>query len=248
MSKSQYKRRGSIKQSNAALEKSAEADSKYDACVEATENANKSAAMALTLAKANVIYYGTEEPTAPTHPIWINPENDANGEIINLAKETAELTARETMSSWIEEGDWPLTLLNIPLTEETSTVQPTYTTEYAHCHYFAIGNLVYVQCDAKFIMTNEGSGYACINGLPFLPRDNASFSVGEVYGCIEGGDGNGYTGFNESHCIRASVNNSYAQIYGGSGGGAIKFKSGAMAGTEYENCLWIKFSGSYIRR
>ena len=194
------------------------------------------------------VYYGTEEPTDPTHPIWINPNNDANGEIIDLAKETAELTASDVISSLIEEGNWTPTLLNIPLTGETSAVQPTYTTEYAYCHYFAIDNLVYVHCNAKFIMTNEGSGYACINGLPFVSLDKASFSVGEVYGCIEGGDGNGYAGNNESRCIGASSNNSYAQIFSGSGAAAIRFKSGYDVGGFYENCLWIRFSGSYIRR
>lgn len=194
------------------------------------------------------VYYGTEEPTDPTHPIWINPNNDANGEIIDLAKKTAELTASDVISSLIEEGNWTPTLMNIPLDEKTPAVQPTYTTERAFGQYFVIDNLVYVNCDAKFIVTNEGSGYASITGLPFEPRDDASFSVGDVYGCIEGNDANGYRGADQPCCIRASSINLCAEIFSGSGSGATKFKSGAMAGTDYENALWIKFSGSYIRR
>ena len=48
------------------------------------------------------VYYGTEEPTDPSHPIWINPENDANDEIIELAKKTAEHTAVEILKETLK--------------------------------------------------------------------------------------------------------------------------------------------------
>ena len=147
----------------------------------------------------------------------------------------------------IEEGTWPITLFNVPLGGETSAIQPTYTIEYATSSYSIIDNLVYVICDAKFIVTNAGRGYACIGGLPFISRNNASFSVGEVYGCIEGNDANGYTDNHEARRIRINQNTSQAAICSGSGASAMSLKSGYDSGGTYENCLWIKFSGTYIR-
>lgn len=83
--------------------------------------------------------------------------------------------------------------------------------------------------------------------MPFISKNNASFSVGEVFGCIEGSDDNGYTADNESRRIRINKNTSQAAIYSDSGSSAMSLKSGYDSGGKYENCLWIKFSGTYIR-
>ncbi len=44
------------------------------------------------------VYYGTEEPTDPTHPVWINPDCEATDEVVKVATETAETVIEEKTS------------------------------------------------------------------------------------------------------------------------------------------------------
>lgn len=195
------------------------------------------------------VYYGTEEPTDPSHPIWINPENDANDEIIDLAKETAELTARETLSSWVEteveEGLWTPMLYTVN-TDATAAVQPTYTVKRADGIYYRIGDLVYISCDSVFVVTDGGTGWATIKGLPFVSRDSASMAVSEACGGLTYGESFNYVSHGDSSTILLDKGYTFASIRSGNGIVSSRFKSGYDAsGAYYENQLWIKFSGVY---
>lgn len=56
---------------------------------------------------------------------------------------------------------------------------PTYTTYYCNAMYHRIGHIVFVSMHGKFKITNAGSGYAIIKGLPFtLKTDDSSIKYG----------------------------------------------------------------------
>lgn len=46
-------------------------------------------------------------------------------------------------------------------------VDPTYKEYYKYGVYYVIGKLVHISFQCKIEVTNAGTGYACINGLPF---------------------------------------------------------------------------------
>ena len=128
------------------------------------------------------VYYVSEEPTDTTHPIWINPNNDANGEIIDLAKETAELTARETLSSWVEteveEGTWTAEVwVNNPNNGESVLSKPEYSTNdgWIVGYFKRVGNLIYITCDINIdiesLPANSTKNYVRIFGLPFTSNN-----------------------------------------------------------------------------
>ena len=194
------------------------------------------------------VYYGTEEPTDPTHPIWINPNNDANGEIIDLAKETAELTARETLSSWVEteveEGTWtPEVYADNPDSDGNSVfTKAKYTTNWATGYYKRVGNLVYITCDMCINITSlEGSAnYANIFGIPFINSHIArkgALSVNICYGAISQWPGETKPTTDGSIGATMIVFNNYVSVRNASGVNARSLLIGD---------LYLGFSGCYL--
>lgn len=156
------------------------------------------------------------------------------------------LATEEYIDKKIEEGTWTPKLYTISL-GGVAAVQPTYTTIYANGTYYKIGDLVYVNCDANFIVTDGGTGWASIKGFPFVSRDNASMAVAEACGGIRYGDGpNDYLSYGDSSTILLNQGQTFASIRCGNGIVSSTFKSGFTTESgSHKNYLWIKFSGVY---
>ena len=118
---------------------------------------------------------------------------------------------------------------------DTSYTNPTYTTNYSYAKYRMIGDLVYITCHCKYNITNAGSGYVRIGGLPFTATngcDGQGFALRECYGAIqEGGTGVGSTGAIDDNSTKIIVRES-------SGSLQRQFTTGS---------LWIGFSGVYLK-
>ena len=143
----------------------------------------------------------------------------------------------------IEEGTWTPMLYTV--NSGAAAVQPTYTVKRASGTYYRIGDLVYVNCDSVFIVTDGGTGWANIKGLPFVSKDNASMAVSEACGGLTYGENSNYVSQDDSSTILLDQGKTFARIRCGNGIVSSKFKSGYGSGGEYENYLWIKFSGVY---
>lgn len=132
------------------------------------------------------VYYGTEEPTDPSHPIWINPE-----------------AAMETLPGLIEieEGTWTPTLVGYyndsPTTpDDISYIKPQddpyalpnseKETSVMWGIFKRIDNLVYVSCYIDTEITECMCGLkAYIGGLPYVGRgkpDNSEIAPIELFG------------------------------------------------------------------
>ena len=138
---------------------------------------------------------------------------------------TSASTALSNLGMIISSGTWTPTL------SARDGTAPTYTLGYRYARYYRINNLVYITFHLKAKITNAGSGYAAIKGLPFTAVDGAdgqSFTVRESLGAIS------------SYPASAHLSDSTATINIQSSGGdmALQWKTGD---------LWIGFSGCYIK-
>lgn len=138
---------------------------------------------------------------------------------------TSASTALSNLGMIISSGTWTPTL------SARDGTAPTYTLGYRYARYYRINNLVYITFHLKAKITNAGSGYAAIKGLPFTAVDGADgqgFTVRESLGAIS------------SYPASAHLSDSTATINIQSSGGdmALQWKTGD---------LWIGFSGCYIK-
>ena len=138
---------------------------------------------------------------------------------------TSASTALSNLGMIISSGTWTPTL------SARDDTAPTYTLGYRYARYYRINNLVYITFHLKAKITNAGSGYAAIKGLPFTAVDGADgqgFTVRESLGAIS------------SYPASAHLSDSTATINVQSSGGdmALQWKTGD---------LWIGFSGCYIK-
>lgn len=138
---------------------------------------------------------------------------------------TSASTALSNLGMVISSGTWTPTL------SARDGTAPTYTLGYRYARYYRINNLVYITFHLKAKITNAGSGYAAIKGLPFTAVDGADgqgFTVRESLGAIS------------SYPASAHLSDSTATINIQSSGGdmALQWKTGD---------LWIGFSGCYIK-
>lgn len=156
-----------------------------------------------------------------------------------------KLATEEYIDKKIEEGTWTPKLYTIRL-DGIAAVQPTYTTVHAHGTYYKIGDLVYVNCDSAFIVTDGGTGWASIKGFPFVSRDSASMAVGEACGGLTYGESFNYVSYGDSSTILLDQGQTFAGIRCANGIVSSKFKSGFTTESgSHKNYLWIKFSGVY---
>lgn len=74
-----------------------------------------------------------------------------------------------------------------PILSATEGTSPTYTTEYYTARYTYQGIFCYVSFHGKWNITNSGSGYACITGLPYKggSYDGQALALHELYGAID---------------------------------------------------------------
>lgn len=90
---------------------------------------------------------------------------------------TTAIEARQNLGIDISQtvGSWEPKL-------SSDGISPTYTTEYNVGKYYKINNLVYITFHIKGKITNAGTGYAQITGLPFTSRSDM---IGQALSLIE---------------------------------------------------------------
>lgn len=104
--------------------------------------------------------------------------NDLEGRIGNMfpvsianggTGKTTAIEARQNLGINISQtvGSWEPKL-------SSSGIAPTYTTEYKVGKYYKINNLVYITFHIKGKITNAGTEYAQITGLPFTSQSDMS--------------------------------------------------------------------------
>lgn len=108
---------------------------------------------------------------------------------------------------------------------------PTYTTEYNVGKYYKINNLVYITFHIKGKITNAGTGYAQITGLPFTSQPNMS---NQALSLIE---------------FQGGLTQQLTNLYVQDNSKTISIrKSGGSAANQWkvENEFWLGASGCYI--
>ncbi len=152
----------------------------------------------------------------------VNTTKDNLDDIVSsFNKKIEELKEKQPI---ISSGTWD----PIIISDDT---YPTYTTFYKYGKYYRINNLVYITFYMKINITNCGSGYAQIGGLPF------------VSGTDTGGQG---LALHEFIINTDSVDNPSGYVIDNTNKIQLLQRSGLM-GRKWENGdCWVGFSGSYI--
>lgn len=161
--------------------------------------------------------------------------NDLEGRIWNMfpvsienggTGKTTAIEARQNLGINISEtvGSWEPKL-------SSDGISPTYTTEYNVGKYYKINNLVYITFHIKGKITNAGTGYAQITGLPFTSQPNM---LNQALALIESRDG-----------LIGQLPNLYVQD--NSKTISIRKVGGPVANQwKVENEFWLGASGCYI--
>ena len=131
-------------------------------------------------------------------------------------------------SNFYEKGSWT------PTIGSSGSQAPTVSYGYRYGVYYRIGNLVFIACHIKMSISNAGSNYACIKGLPYTCSagcDKYGLSLVEEYNATKIGDGD----------PRGFVVQGLNEIY-------LRGHSGATA-TIWDTGIgqYIGYSGCYIK-
>lgn len=89
-------------------------------------------------------------------------------------------------SNFYEKGSWTPTIAS------TGSTAPTVSYGYRYATYYRIGNLVFIACHINMSISNAGSNYACIKGLPYACSgsvDKYGLSLIEEFYATNTGDG-----------------------------------------------------------
>lgn len=124
----------------------------------------------------------------------------------------------------IESGSWT------PILSARDGSAPTYSVNYLSSAYLRINNLVYISFHGKFHISNTGTGYATVNGLPYIAANNTgkqAFSNSEVFG-LASQAAVGYTDNLRSDIIVQNI----------TGETAVRWAVGDV---------WIGYSGCYLK-
>lgn len=139
-----------------------------------------------------------------------------------------------------EAGTW-IPILKCVVEEGTAT-DPTYTIEYRYGRYKVIGNLVYISCYCKFVISNAGNGYARLAGLPHPGAsgfDGQALAIQSCGGAITpGSEGTDTTGSTAG--ATAFIKDRETQI-------AINTASGMEARRFTTGIFYVGFSGVYVK-
>ncbi|MGN1044319.1 MAG: DUF859 family phage minor structural protein [Acutalibacteraceae bacterium] len=145
------------------------------------------------------------------------PENSNTLETMNLT------VHGETMI--FEEGSWN------PELSSRSGKNPAYSALYRHAHYKRFNNLCYVSFHGKWNITNAGTDYACVTGLPYVSNggmNGQSLALHEMFGAIS---------TNPTRCGVIPDNSSRIDLQGEHGSLSAQWQTGDV---------WVGFSGVYL--
>ena len=95
---------------------------------------------------------------------------------------TSASLALSNLGVTISSGSWTPTLAS------GKGTNPTYSVYYKYERYYRINNLVYITFHMKVNISNQGTDYACVKGLPFTASNNMnsqSLALHECYGGID---------------------------------------------------------------
>lgn len=150
-----------------------------------------------------------------------NTKEDIDNIIADVNKKIEELQGKQVT---ISSGTWE----PVAISDGTN---PTYTTEYRYGKYYRINNLVYITFHMKINITNWGSGYAQIGGLPFTAAGNMN---------------NQGLALREFIVNTTAVNNPCGSVIDSTKKICL-YKDSGESGQQWRNGdCWIGFSGCYI--
>ena len=138
---------------------------------------------------------------------------------------TSASAALSNLGVTISSGTWTPTLAS------RNGTNPTYSVYYKYARYYRINNLVYITFHMKVNISNQGTDYACVKGLPFIASNNMnsqSLALHECYGGID------------QRPATANICDSSPIIYlqNSSGECALQWRTGDT---------WVGFSGCYMK-
>mgnify|MGYP001129077133 CR=1 FL=1 len=145
------------------------------------------------------------------------PENSNTLETLNLIVNGESVI--------FEEGSWN------PELGSRNGSNPTYSTSYRYAYYKRFNNLCYVSFHGKWNITNAGTDYACITGLPYVSKggmNGQSLALHEMFGAIS---------TNPTRCGVIPDNSSRIDLQGENGSYSAGWQTGDV---------WIGFSGFYM--
>lgn len=154
--------------------------------------------------------------------------------------DSAIATANQKMDTWT-----PI-LVNFTDSDHPNVVvDPTYTVVYNNAYYLKMGKLVCVNFRIKVNVTDAGTGFSCVAGLPFTPDSNMlgqSLSIAENSAVTEE-QGVIYDGV-----VGQIIPDIYLETYNERHMPAISLRSdnGIQAKTFKVGTNWIAYSGCYI--
>ena len=143
-------------------------------------------------------------------------------------------------------GTWTPILVNYTDDMHPNVVvDPTYTVDYSNAHYLKMGKLVHISFRIKVIITDIGTGYACVAGLPFNPDQSMlgqSFCIAENSAVTET-QGVVYDGV-----VGQLYPDIYLETYNERHMPAISLRTdnGIQAKTFKVGTNWISYSGCYV--
>lgn len=125
-----------------------------------------------------------------------------------------------------QSGTW------VPRLSAIDGIAPTYTTIYYTARYTLKDDICYISFHGKWNITNSGSGYACITGLPYNAGnyDGQALALRELYGAIN------------QNPTRTGV------IADGTTSIGLNGENGAYSCQWQTGDVWVGFSGSYFVR
>ena len=186
------------------------------------------------------VYYGTEEPTDPTHPIWINPE-----------------ATLETLPGLIEieEGTWEPNLMVYNVTDKGNKYSRVmYSPESIEGFYKRIENLVYVNCYIHVYVVgienpeiDASSAYVVIGDLPLVAKTGSqqSFSINLCCGAISNTASDNNT-TDPTVGAQMYVEGGTERVYIRSASGLNARKILIPSRIDETGELWLGFSGCYL--
>ena len=138
---------------------------------------------------------------------------------------TSASAALSNLGVTISSGSWTPTIAS------RNGTNPTYSVYYKYARYYRINNLVYITFHMKVNISNQGTDYACVKGLPFTASNNMnsqSLALHECYGGID------------QRPATANICDSSSIIYvqNSSSECALQWRTGDT---------WVGFSGCYMK-
>ena len=235
---------GATTDSGARTNLSVYSKSEADTLLSAKANTNDLSAVATSGSYTDLL----NKPTIPTNTSDLtNDSGYITNSVNNLTyyytkteTDSAIATANQKM------GTWTPTLVNYTDTSNpVVVVDPTYTVDYSNAYYLKMGKLVCINFRIKVIVTDIGTGFACVAGLPFNPDQSMlgqSFCVAENSAVTET-QGVVYDGV-----VGQLYPDIYLETYNERHIPAISLRSdnGILAKTFKVGTNWISYSGCYI--